>query len=123
MIGQSPSHVCVVKLLNIPSALTYKTSSRYTELDSSILKDGHQRVAVEGMASGQVPVYSGAPHGSVLGLLLFILHINDLPNVVTSHVRLFADDCLLYRPIRYVVDQEGFQRDLEALEQWATTGD
>ena len=41
--------------------------------------------------------------------------------MVTSHVRLFADDCLLYRPIRSVVDQEGFQRDLEALEQWATT--
>ena len=76
-------------------------------------------MAVEGMA----PVYYGAPHGSVLGLLLFILHINDLPNVVTSQVRLFADDCLLYRPIRSVVDQEGFQRDLEALEQWATTGD
>ena len=88
---------------------------------AAFLKDRHQRVVVEGMTSGEVPVDSGVPQGSVLGPLLFLLHINDLPNVVTSQVRLFADDCLLYRPIRSVVDQEGFQRDLEALEQWATT--
>ena len=42
--------------------------------------------------------------------------ISDLPNVVTSQVRLFADDCLLYRPIRSVVDQEAFQCDMDALE-------
>ena len=69
------------------------------------------------MTSGQVPVDSGVPHGSVLGLL-FQLQLNDLPNVVTAQVRLFADDCLLYRLIRSVADQEGFQCDLEALEQW-----
>ena len=57
----------------------------------------------------------------MLGPLLFLLHINDLPNVVTSHVRLFADDCLLYHPIRSVVDQEAFQCDMDALERWAST--
>ena len=61
------------------------------------------------MTSGQVPVDSGVAQDSVLGPL------NDLPNVVTSQVRLSADDCLLLRPIRSVVDQEGFQRELEAL--------
>ena len=88
---------------------------------AAFLKDRQQRVVVEGMTSGQVPVDSGVQQGSVLGPLLFLLHINDLPNVVTSQVRLFADDCLLYRPIRSVVDQEGLQCDLEALEQWATS--
>ena len=72
---------------------------------AAFLKDRHQRVVVEGMTSGPEPVHSGVPQGSVLGSLLFILHINDLPNVVTSQVRLLADDCLLYLPIRYVVDQ------------------
>ena len=57
----------------------------------------------------------------MLGPLLFLLHINDLSSVVTSQVRLFADDWLLYRPIRSVLDQEAFQCDLEALEQWAST--
>ena len=88
---------------------------------NDLLKHRDKRTQIEGMTSGQVPVDSGVPQGSVLGPLLFLLHINDLPNVVTSQVRLFADDCLLYRPIRSVVDQEGFHRDLEALEQWATT--
>ena len=63
----------------------------------AFLKDRHKSVVVEGMTSGQVQVDSGVLHGSVLGPLLFLLHINDLPNVVTSQVRLFADDCLLYR--------------------------
>ena len=73
------------------------------------------------MTSGPEPVDSGVRQGSVLGPLLFILHINDLPNVVTSQVRLIADDCQLYRPIRSLVDQEAFQCDLEALELWAST--
>ena len=72
------------------------------------------------MTSGQVPVDSGVPQGSVLEPL-FILHINDLPTVVTSQVRLFADDYLLYHPIRSVSDQEAFQCDVEALERWAST--
>ena len=56
----------------------------------------------------------------MLGPLLFVLHIDDLPSVVTSQVRLFADDWLLYRPIRSVADQDAFQCDLEALEKWTS---
>ena len=44
--------------------------------------------------------------------VLFFTYINDLPSTVSSQVRLFADDCLLYRLIKCRADQEQLQRDL-----------
>ena len=64
---------------------------------------------------------SGVPQGTVLGPLLFLLHINDLPSVVSSKVRLFADDCLIYRNIKNKEDQTALQRDLNLLENWGIT--
>ena len=54
------------------------------------------KVIVEGEASSETDVLSGVPQGTVLGPLLFLVIINDLPDRVQSTVRLFADDCLLY---------------------------
>ena len=74
---------------------------------------------VDGKSSDQVRVESGVPQGTVLGPLLFLCHINDLPASVSSQVRLFADDCLLYREIRTQADHIALQEDLEKLEAWA----
>ena len=78
-----------------------------------------QQVIVEGESSKPCSVDSGVPQGSVLGPLLFLCHINDLPQRITSKVRLFADDCLLYRQIHSPRDQLLLQQDLAALETWA----
>ena len=67
---------------------------------SSFLKDRTMKVVVEGEQSKSVTVESGVPQGTVLGPLMYLCHINDLPDVVRSQVRLFADDCLLYRQIK-----------------------
>ena len=85
---------------------------------SSFLIGRSQSVVVEGDKSAPVPVTSGVPQGTVLGPLLFLLHINDLPDHVKSQVRLFADDCLLYRTIASKEDQQILQQDLTSLEQW-----
>ena len=45
---------------------------------------------VDGKQSNLIDVVSGVPQGTVLGPLLCLLHINDLPSVVSSKVRLFA---------------------------------
>jgi len=50
--------------------------------------------------------------------MLFLLHINDLPDCVSSRVSLFADDCLLYRPIYETSDQHALQKDLDSLAVW-----
>ena len=68
-----------------------------------------------------MPVQSGVPQGTVLGPLLFLVYINDLPGQVTSTVRLFADDCLLHRTISSIADQIELQRDLFALKRWCDT--
>ena len=58
----------------------------------AFLVDRIQSVVVEGCRSPLGRVQSGVPQGTVLGPLLFLLHINDLPSVVNSTIRLFADD-------------------------------
>ena len=76
------------------------------------------RVVVDGEASQDADVLSGVPQGTVLGPILFLVHINDLPESVLSSVRLFADDCLLYRVIRNFQDHLILQQDLKNLEEW-----
>ena len=73
------------------------------------------RVSVEGKLSSIKDVLSGIPQGSVLGPLLFIIFINDLPDYVKSRVTIFADDLKL---VGNASDRTIIDKDLENLELW-----
>ena len=85
---------------------------------SSWLAGRSQQVVLDGQASDPVPVLSGVPQGSVLGPILFLIFINDLPDNIKSSVRLFADDCVLYRNIHSLQDCLILQKDLDSLGLW-----
>jgi hypothetical protein len=84
----------------------------------SFLTNRTQCVVVDGQSSAAADVLSGVPQGTVLGPLLFLLYINDLPEKLESSCRLFADDCLVYSDISSSADTEILQRDLQKLEKW-----
>ena len=65
--------------------------------------------------SEEVRVTSGVPQGSVLGPLLFIAYVNDIWRYMESTVRLFADDCVIYRKIINNADMKKLQKDLDRL--------
>ena len=88
----------------------------------SFLSNREQAVAVEGCISAYGTVKSGVPQGSVLGPLLFLVHISDI-NATTSHttVRSFADDTRVGSVISKSEDITNMQLDLENIYHWAIT--
>ena len=88
-------------------------------MDQCFLSDRLQRVIVDGEASDWSVVESGVPQGTVLGPILFISFINDMPLAVPRcSVRLFADYCDLYRPVSSQADCDALQTNLSNLEAW-----
>ena len=83
----------------------------------SFLSYRKHQVLLEGVMSAEA-VICGVPQGTILGLILFLAFINDLPESTSSDTRLFADDALLYRHIGSSDDGKQLQQDLYALQQW-----
>ena len=98
----------------------YGVSGVTLEWISDFLHSRTQSVLVDDQKSSESIVSSGVPQGSVLGPLLFLIYINDLPDCITSSttVRLFADDSVVYRQITSTDDAESLQKDLDALQDW-----
>ena len=84
----------------------------------AFLSDREQRVLIDGHSSDWAQVISGVPQGSILGPLLLLVYVNDIGTSLTSTVKLFADDCTLYREIRNKDDAELLQYDLNKLYLW-----
>ena len=77
--------------------LSYYGISRSTNRwIKNFLSNREQTVVIKGQKSYVASVTSGVAQGSVLGPCLFLLYINDLPEALSSRVRLFADDTIAY---------------------------
>lgn len=76
-------------------------------------------VSIDGKASELLPVISGVPQGSILGPLLFLIYVNDLPAAISySSIYMFADDTKLIAPFAPGHGSLELQEDLLALQEW-----
>ena len=86
---------------------------------TSYLDGRIQRVVLDGEASKWLKVTSGVPQGSIIGPLLFLVFINDMPNFVSdsSTLALFADDAKCLRRIRSTEHYLVLQSDIDKLTE------
>ena len=97
-------------------------TGRLLEWLKDYLSERKQRVNVDGTFSDWNGILAGVPQGSVLGPLLFLIFINDLPNEMSNHVKLFADDTTLFLEFdsqNNIAMEASQQRDIKMLEKWA----
>ncbi len=96
----------------------YGIWSKTNKWMESFLANRNQTVVLEGERSDESTILSGIPQGSVLGPCLFLFYINNIPNNITSRVRLFANDTVMYLTIRSITDGNTLQSDLQKLAEW-----
>ena len=85
----------------------------------NFLTGRRQKVVVNGEESDWAEVLSGVPQGSVLGPVLFICYINDLPEVIHTTVKMFADDTKVFADVSDASNITEIQEDINRLDEWA----
>ena len=91
---------------------------------SDYLTGRQQQVVLNGTVSHPAPVTSGVPKGSILGPLLFNIHMNSissLPLSQNARLILYADDILLFKPVNSAADVAHLQQDVNLILSWMDT--
>ena len=84
------------------------------------LHNRKQRVVLNGQTSDWAEIKAGVPQGSVLGPLLFLIYINDLPEGLQTNAKLFADDTSIFSTVNDVdVSYNELNHDLAEINKWA----
>ena len=78
----------------------------------------YKLVSINGVLSTIAAVLSGILQGSVLGPLLFIIIVNDMPEVMTSNILMFADDTKILLEVQKDTGHTTVQQDLNELQRW-----
>ena len=86
----------------------------------SYLLNRQHCVKIQNKYSDLLPVLSGIPQGSILGPLLFLVYVNDIPQYTTSTTLLFADDTKCFRIINDPTGSITLQQDINSLVEWTT---
>ena len=117
--------LCTLMLAKLSTPLLKQKLEKYGILGkfydwiSDFLSDRSQKAQVGNCFSEFADVLSGIPQGSVLGPLLFLIFINDLPSVVNfSNVKIFADDSKIYFLFNRNVDYDMFVHDVRCVFGW-----
>ena len=100
---------------------SYGFKGEVLEWLTAFLSNRSQFVDVKGSESRHCPVLSGVPQGTVLGPLLFLIYINDLPEVLKySQISLYADDAKIFRSEKpEIVSSQLLQEDLSSFHRWS----
>ncbi|MEW8545715.1 MAG: reverse transcriptase family protein, partial [Candidatus Thiodiazotropha sp.] len=97
----------------------YGISQKMCRWVENFLYNRKQRVQVNGQFSNWAEVTSGIPQGSVLGPILFVIYINDLPDRIDSDIIMYADDTKMSKEIQVKEDSEVVQADIFRLQDWS----
>ena len=97
----------------------YGISGEMITLTKDFLSCRKQRVVLNGQHSSWTDVKAGVSQRSILGPLLFLIYINDLPNGLNSNVKLFADETSLFFVVHNITDSANLlNSDLSKIKEW-----
>ena len=99
---------------------SYGITGNFLKLLENYMSNRYQRVVLNGQSSSWLDVNAGVPQGSILGPLLFLIYINDLPERLKTDAKLFADDTSLFSTVIDIdKTSDNLNNDLSVIKEWA----